>query len=104
MMNKTNSEGWNKFSNKVSEILSKIPSNDFRGGPVDECDPWFKDAVGKLMNLSLKLYGLDNVVFTEHTATMLVHDELEGRKENEDEAEAMVHWSQYNNAINQGVK
>lgn len=89
-MIKTNSEGWNKFSEKVSEIVSRVPLTDFRGNPVEESDPWFKDAVDKLMNLPLKLYGLENVVFTEHTATMLVHDELVGRREKIDEAEAIA--------------
>jgi len=99
---KINSEAWKDFNKRIESILNKVPEFDYKGNPINDGDPVFKDAVDSLMNLSLDINGKDKVIFTEQTATALIFDELDGRRQNEDEAEAMVHWSQYNNAITQG--
>lgn len=101
---KINSEAWISFNKKIEAILKDVPEFDYRGNPVSDSDQVFKDAVDKLMNLSLDINGKDKVIFTEQTATALIFDELDGRRQNQDEAEAMVHWSQFNNAINLGGK
>ena len=98
-----NSEAWIDFNKRVEDVLKNVPEFDLRGGPIGESDQGFKDAVDKLMNLSLNLNGRDKVIFTEQTATSLIFDELDGRRNNQDEMEAMVHWSQFNNATQGGV-
>lgn len=99
---KINSEAWKDFNKRIELILNKVPEFDYKGNPINDGDQVFKDAVDSLMNLSLDINGKDKIIFTEQTATALIFDELDGRKQNEDEAEAMVHWSQYNHAITQG--
>ena len=49
-----NSEAWIDFNKRVEDVLKNVPEFDFRGGPIGEGDHEFKDAVDKLMNLSLK--------------------------------------------------
>jgi len=101
---KINSEAWISFNKKVEAILKNVPEFDYKGNPINDGDQVFKDAVDKLMNLSLDINGKDNIMFTAQTATSLIFDELDGRRQNQDEAEAMMQWSQYNYAINLGGK